>query len=70
MIFQINTTAFYQSVSFYSVDHFIFVVEQETEVSPLQMPQQMPRRYKSIFQTRQGVRLYYDSAMGEGFNFV
>ena len=55
MIFQINTTARFQRVSFYSEDHFIFVVEQETEVPPLQMPLQMPRSYKSLFQSRQYV---------------
>ena len=50
MIFQINTTArFFQSVSSYSVDHFIFVVEQENEVPPLQMPLQMPRSYNGRF---------------------
>ena len=64
-------TFFFQSVSFYSVDNFIFVVEQETEVPPLQMQLQMPRSLKkSLFQSRQYVHIYSDSAMEEGFDLV
>ena len=46
------------------------MVEQETEVPPSQMPLQISWSYNSLFQSRQYVHLYFDSAMAESFNLI